>query len=315
MKKILLTSLIVGSALFASEYNVNVLTKNGGKSVKESIVKAIQSEKNKINNGNIAIRRNLSRKEIIVAVKNAAQSLFDLKRQDKIAAESRIKYAIKILNQMKQKIVPIDLRLFILEFKGNIKRAKEMISVAEKMMKEKNYQGAGDVLTLLKDEMDVMEIDIDKDKLKSKLQEILKKIKNNQLEKAFKDLALTFRNPNIFIKAVGKYPLGVIKAAYLIQQAHILNNSNTKEYQKIKNLIKEAKAELKLDSILGYFYIKPLQKQYKEIINILDNIEKTATIHKPNGNYNKAEKLINKIKKNSTTTSKNPRYQVIGINR
>jgi len=309
MKKILATSLIAGSMLFASGHNV--LTKSGDKKVEQAVAKAIQSEKNNLKAGNEVMKKSASRKEVIVAIKNMGEALFDLKRQDKVSAEAKIQYAIKTLKKIKEDVIPVEARLFILEFRGNIPLAKKMIKTAENMMKEKNYQGASEVLTLLKDEMDIMEIDVNKKALVNRLEAVLKLIKDNKLNEAFKELALTFRNPEVFVRAVGKYPLGVVKAAYLIQQAHILNNAKTKQYKDIASLIKEAKAELELDNVLGYFYTKPLQAQYKKLMKILDTLEKQAEANKNGTKYSEAEKAVGKIKQSSVKTEKNPRYQVI----
>jgi len=309
MKKILATSLIAGSMLFASGHNI--LTKSGDKKVEQVVTKAIQSEKNNLRAGNEAIKKSVSRKEIVAVIKNMGEALFDLKRQDKVSAEAKIQYAVETLKKVKGDIIPIEARLLILEFKGNIPLAKKMIKTAEEMMKEKNYQGAGEILMLLKDEMDVMEIDINKKVLIKRLEKVLKLIKDNKLNEAFKELAFTFKNPEVFVRMVSKYPLGVIKAAYLIQQAHILNRAETKQYKEILNLIREAKAELELDNVLGYFYSKPLQEQYKRLVKILDMLEKQAKANENGTKYPEAEKAVNTIKQNSVKTKKNPRYQVV----
>jgi hypothetical protein len=295
---------------------------NGGnlKKVKENIVQkdinnAIEQELKKVENEKKIINRSTNKKYVLLTIKNMGEALFYLKNKEKIKAEEKIKYVLFLLNNhLKENKVPVDNKTILIKFKGSLKDAKVLIQKAKKNIQKEKYQLASRYLNLLKDELDIVTIFVDTKNLEQRLKEINQLIKNNHLNKAFKKLALTFKDKNIVKKDLYIYPLGIIKAVYLINHSKIINNMKNKtekDYDNIVKLLKRAKKELLLDKTMGYFFNSKLQREYIYLITVLNELIEDALKHKESGSYKKITNILSTIKEKTAVKIKNPKNEVI----
>ena len=309
-KKFLISVAAIGALLSIANANnitLNYNSINKSEFIQKKVNNAVKTEKQKIKNMEKTLLHDKDRKAILLVLQNFAQALFDLKSQDKVSAEAKLKYAENILKNVKKNIVPIQSRMFLLEFDETPSKAKELVANVKAMIEENNLQWASQILNVIKDELDVFEIDVNKTEFEKVVKKVRKLIKANKLNEAFKTVANAFNNPKIFPKFMLKYPLGLIKATFLVENAKALDSMKQTDYKKIDSLIKEAIQELKLDKELGYFYGN--EKLYSKILNELEKIKQRAKKNKT-GDYKELNEDLKTLKNNSQKV-KNPRNFLI----
>jgi tetratricopeptide (TPR) repeat protein len=309
-EKLLISVAATGMLITTAGANTSVLKHNSinkSEYIQEKVNNAIKSEKKKIKNVNKIMSHDKDRKAVLLALQNFTQALFDLKAKDKVSAEAKLKYAKNVLKNVKKEIVPIQSRMFLLEFEGTPPAAKKLATNIKKMVNKGNLQGTSELLNLMKDEIDVYEIDVNKKGFEKTVDKIYKMIKANKLNEAFKAVAKAFNDPGVFPNFIVKYPLGLIKAAFLVENAKALESMKKIDYKKIDILIEEAIQELKLDKELGYFYGK--EKLYGKALNELEKIKQEAEKNKT-GSYKELNEVLKTLKINSQKV-KNPRNFLI----
>jgi len=210
-------------------------------------------------------------KEIVEGMQNTFNALQALGKKDKKEAKKDLEAAMKSFNKALKAdpsldLVPIDERLQAYAFMGTSEVIKDRLKVAQQLLKAHDTQAAIDVISPLKDEMDISTIAIPMKLYPIAAKKALDALNKGKEKEALAAIAEAMNSLVVF-KAVLPTPL--LAAQDLVTEASKLDKSKKKEANK---LLDAAKEELKRAELLGY--TKKHDADYKHLNESIEAIQK-----------------------------------------
>ncbi len=226
-------------------------------------------------------------KEISTALGDTFKALSALKY-------AKVKVAVKLLKQsdkkfdeaLKQnpnlKLIPVENRVEVFAFDGNVKDIKLALKSAVRLLKHHKTQAARDILIPLKDEMDITTMYLPMDAYPAFIKTSIKQLEQKDTKGAIATLIDGF---NTLVGQKVVVPTSLIMAQDLIGSASNLDKKKKDEATKLLTL---ANKELKKAVYLGY--ADENSKVYKNLEKSISDIKKEIK------GQNKVEKLYDNLK-------------------
>ncbi len=233
-------------------------------------------------------------KNFKVASKDIQKGLNDTIKAIQALEKNRVKIAQKNLNNATKEfdkalkidpklgLVPLEENLAAYEYRGTPKNIKDALKIAQSMLAKNNLQFARDILTPLKDEIDItthylpMDLYPDSTKMAAKL------LAKGKKKKALRELQFGL---SMIVGDQVIIPIPLLSAQDLVIMASKIDK--TKKNQTSK-LLKRAQMELQKAKLLGY--TSAHSKEYKSLENKIKSIQKEIK------GKNEVEKLYSSIK-------------------
>ncbi len=185
------------------------------------------------------------------------------------------------------KLVPVENRVELFAFSGNVDVIKTAVESAEKLLKHHRTQSARDILLPLKDEMDITTLFIPMQTYPAVIKTAIV-----ELEKGHKEIAVgtLVDGMSTLVGEQVVIPLSFLMSQDLIVKASQLDKTKKDEALKLLGM---ASDELKKSVYLGY--ADETTPAYKELQKSITNLEKEIK------GKNKVEKLYENLKKEFKT--------------
>ncbi len=281
MKKILTTALLTASLIAAplswaeqkSEVDVSQ-----SKTTQEAIKKEEKRQTELLKTINKDVSEGMDK------VVKAIQLLDEGKEKEALKAlqEATGKFDVAIAANPELSLVPVDSFVNIYDLVTTPDKVKEQIKQADELLDDGKVQDAREILSTLQDEMRITTVYLPMGTYPEAIKLATKYLVDGRVEDA-KSTLVTAMGTLVSEDAV--IPLGLIRAASLIDQASKLDKGNEKE--KIQKLITAAKHQLEIAKLLGYTDNE--SKAYADLNNQIENLEKEIK------GKNAVEKLYEKL--------------------
>jgi len=226
-------------------------------------------------------------------VKEAVKSLFltqkvlvDIDKKDTKQAIKDLENAIGKLevilaNEKSPKLLPVDSKVTVVEYLGNLKKVKNDIKTVKTLIDDGKIQEARVLLNTLQSQINILTVSIPLASYPDALKLAAKYLHNQNLTGA-KSVLVTALNTLVEEKVV--LPLPILKAEGLIKAASLIAKSD--KNQALKHL-DQAKEELEIAKTLGY--VSKSDTTYKMLDDAVNAVEKEIK------GKNKAEKLFESL--------------------
>ncbi len=226
-------------------------------------------------------------KEIITALQDSTKAVVYLQHK-------KIDEAKKLLNDATQKfdkalkdnpaldVVPVDEQIAMYENLSSTKEIEKVLDTVKDMLKNHDVQGAREVLSPLRDEMDIVTTSIPMKLFPDATKKAKEALDKKDVKKALTILAGAF---DTMVEEAAVIPLPLLSAQDLIAEASALDKSKKEEATKLLN---EAKEELNKAKVLGYTNRK--SPEYKALVEAIDAVKKEIK------GKNAVEKMYDKLK-------------------
>ena len=234
-------------------------------------------------------------KEIILGMQNTFKALQALHMNKKDEAKKDLQTALASFDKAlkanpKLDVIPVDERLQAFEFIGTSKDIQKALDLGQKLLKEHDTQTAIDVISPLKDELDITTMAIPMKIYPVAVKKALDALNKGDTVTAYNDIAEAMNSLIVFKTVI---PTPLLVAQDLVVTASKLDKSKKEEATKLLEAAKEA---LKRAELLGY--TKKFDPEYKNLTKSINAIEKEIK------GKNDVEKLYDKIKEDFTTLIK-----------
>ena len=234
-------------------------------------------------------------KEIILGMQNTFKALQALHMNKKDEAKKDLQTALASFDKAlkanpKLDVIPVDERLQAFEFIGTSKDIQKALDLGQKLLKEHDTQTAIDVISPLKDELDITTMAIPMKIYPVAVKKALDALNKGDTVTAYNDIAEAMNSLIVFKTVI---PTPLLVAQDLVVTASKLDKSKKEEATKLLEAAKEA---LKRAELLGY--TKKFDPEYKNLTKSINAIEKEIK------GKNVVEKLYEKLKEDFTTLIK-----------
>ena len=234
-------------------------------------------------------------KEVILGMQNTFKALQDLHANKKDEAKKDLKAALESFDKAlkdnpKLDLIPVDERLQAFEFIGTSKDIQKALDLGQKLLKEHDTQTAIDLISPLKDELDITTMAIPMKIYPVAVKKALDALNKGDTAGAYNAVADAMNSLVIFKTIV---PTPLLVAQDLVIDASKLDKSKKEEATKLLEAAKEA---LKRAELLGY--TKKFDPAYKSLNASINAIEKEIK------GKNVVEKLYDKLKEDFKTLIK-----------
>ncbi len=193
----------------------------------------------------------------------------------------------KYLKHNPMGFVPLNQRIVVLEFRGNVKDVYTLRDEAVELLKEGRIQDSKPIIADLSDEIDVITTYLPMAMYKSVVHIALNDLKRGKEKEAIKILS-AIRDSVAVMKFV--IPIPFVKAEALILQARQISKKDKKEASRY---LKEAQRQLKLAKALGYAF--DYEKTYEFLDKQLTSLEKLLGQKESAKNRRERESLFESI--------------------
>jgi cellobiose-specific phosphotransferase system component IIA len=209
-------------------------------------------------------------KEVTDGLTQTVLALEALSRNDAKTATKALQKATEDFNKALKAnpslgLVPIEQDIVAYEFLGSAKSVLMAEDIARSAIKKYDVQLAVDMLTPLKDEVDITVHYLPMDLYPSSTKIAQRLLKQGKIKEATRELILGF---STIVADEVVIPIPLISAQDLVAKASKLDKKNKKE---VRALLEEAKDELLKAKYLGY--TKDYEASYKELRSKINNIE------------------------------------------
>ena len=226
-------------------------------------------------------------KEIILGMQNTFKALQDLHMSKKDEAKKDLKTALESFDKAlkdnpKLDLIPVDERLQAFEFIGTSKDIEKALELGDKLLKEHDTQAAIDLISPLKDELDITTMAIPMKVYPVAVKKALDALNKGDTAGAYNYVADAMNSLVLFKTVI---PTPILVAQDLVIDASKLDKSKKEEATKLLEASKDA---LKRAELLGY--TKKFDPAYKSLNASIEAIEKEIK------GKNVVEKLYDKLK-------------------
>lgn len=226
-------------------------------------------------------------KEIIAGMQYSFKALQDLHMKKIDDAKKDLQMALDNFNKALKAnpnldLIPVDQRIQAFEFLGTVDDIKKALNLGQKLLKEHNTQVAIDLISPLKDEIDITTMAIPMKTYPAAIKKALDALNKGDQITAYKVL-MEAMNSLVVLKAVVPTPL-------LVAQDFVITASKldkSKKDEAIK-LLEAAKVALTRAELLGYTKLFP--DAYANLTKSINAIEKEIK------GKNEVTKLYDKLK-------------------
>ncbi len=226
-------------------------------------------------------------KEVILGLQNSYKAIASLQANKVDDAKKELKTAMDNFNKAlkanpKLDFIPVDERMQAFAFLGTPDDIKKALNLGQKLLKEHDTQRAIDLISPLKDELDLYIVSIPMKIYPATIQKALDALNKGDKAGAYKLLASAM-NSMVITKTVIPTPL-------LVAQDFVLSASklDKKKKEEATKLLEAAKYALVRAELLGYTKLFP--KEYANLTSSINAIEKEIK------GKNEVKKLYDKLK-------------------
>lgn len=226
-------------------------------------------------------------KEIMTGMQLTFKALQDLQTKKVDDAKKDLQMALDNFNKALKAnpnldLIPVDQRIQAFEFLGTVDDIKKALNLGQKLLKEHNTQVAIDLISPLKDEIDITTMAIPMKVYPAAVKRALDALNKGDKITAYKVL-MEAMNSLVILKAVIPTPL-------LVAQDFVITASKLDKAKKDEaiKLLEAAKVALTRAELLGYTKLFP--DAYANLTKSINAIEKEIK------GKNEVEKLYDKLK-------------------